>query len=357
MIGLGVVGCGDVAFRSYLPGLQMVEGRARLVACSDPQLDRARAAAALSNGAEAYGSLDAFLEHPGLDAVVNLTPAPLHRDVNMRALEAGFHVYSEKPLAGTVEEASALIEMAESRDRLLLCAPAVMATARFGWLHGEIQRGRIGTPTLAVGHLATMGPAAWREYTGDPRVFYGPGVGPLLDLGVYILHAVTGLLGPARRVEAFGGIAIPRRPILIDRFEGETIEVSEHDQVVLHLDLGYGVLAQVFASYTVPATRSPGLEVHGSEGTIAVPSGDDWYDDAVPVEIFGNEAGWVKEVPPDPSRYTHLIDGGVPHLVECVEGQAGPVLTAAHARHVLEIMLSAARSAREGRAIELETRF
>ena len=86
--------------------------------------------------------------------------------------------------------------------------------------------------------MANMGPAAWRGYTGDPSVFYGPGVGPLLDTGVYALHAVTGLLGPARRVQAFGTVAIPRRPILIPRLQGQEVEVSTNDLVLLHLDFG-----------------------------------------------------------------------------------------------------------------------
>ncbi len=354
MIDLGVIGCGDVAFRTYLPGLAPLRERARVVACFDARPDRAEAAARLFPEARAFGTLGELLGSTAPDAVVNLTPAPVHAEVTAQALEAGCHVYSEKPLAATVEEAGELIELAEARGKLLLCAPAVMATTRFAWIRELISAGRIGRPSLAVGQLGTMGPAAWREYTGDPAVHYGSGVGPLLDLGVYVLHAVTGLLGPTRRIEAFGAIAIPRREVLVERLAGQTIDVTVDDQVLLHLDLG-GVLAQVAASFTIPATRAPVLELHGTEGTISI-SVSGWYDECGPVELYA-DGRWQTSAPPSPSRYEHLIMAGVPHLVDCLEGVVEPVLTAAHARHVLEIVAAAERSAQEGRAIDLDTTF
>lgn len=355
VIDLGVIGCGDVAFRTYLPGLAPLGERARVVGCFDAQSDRAEAAARLLPEARAFGTLDELLESTALDAVVNLTPAPVHAEVTAQALRAGCHVYSEKPLAATVHEAGELIELAEARGKLLLCAPAVMATTRFQWIRELVSAGRIGRLSLAVGQLATMGPAAWREYTGDPAVHYGSGVGPLLDLGVYVLHAVTGLLGPALRVEAFGAIAIPRREVLIERLAGQTIDVAADDQVLLHLDFGHGVLAQVAAGFTVAATRAPVLELHGTEGTISL-SVKGWYDECGPVELYA-DGRWQKIAPPSPSRYDHLIMAGVPHLVACLEGAQEPVLTAAHARHVLEIVAAAERSAREGCAVDLDTAF
>ena len=137
------------------------------------------------------------------------------------SLRAGKHVFSEKPLAANLADAQATIDLACERGLTLLCAPAVMATNRFRWLKAQLDSGWLGRPTLAVGQMANMGPAAWRDYKGDPAVFYGPEVGPALDTGVYILHAITGLLGPARRVEAFGGISIPQRNVLIPVVKGK----------------------------------------------------------------------------------------------------------------------------------------
>ena len=359
MIRLGVVGCGDVAFRTYFPGLAPLAGRAEVVACFDPRLDRAERAAALFPGAVAYGEYDRLLEHDGIDAILNFTPAPFHRDVNAAALETGLHVYSEKPLAATVEEGQELIALAKRQDRLLLCAPAVMATNKFRWLKELLASGRIGRPTLAVGQMANMGPAAWQDYKGDPAVFYSAEVGPMLDTGVYVLHAITGLLGPARRVEAFGGIAIPRREVTIPGREGEVVEVGANDLMLVHLDFGGNTFAQVLSSFAVPWSKAPAMEVHGTEGSISI-SLEQWYDANGPVDLFlrdGGLAGPEASKPPEASPFGNLIANGPAQLVASIEGTEEPIITAEHACHVLEIILSATRSASEGRAIDLETTF
>ena len=98
----GIIACGDVAFRTYIPGILAVADRATVVATFDPLAERAEQAAALFPNATAYTSLDELLGHAGIQGVFNLTPAPFHREMNARALDAGLHVFSEKPLAATV---------------------------------------------------------------------------------------------------------------------------------------------------------------------------------------------------------------------------------------------------------------
>ncbi len=226
-------------------------------------------------------SLEALLADPEVAGVLNLTPAPFHHEVNVAALQAGKHVFSEKPIAGTVADARASIALARERGLTFLCAPAVMATNRFRWLKEQLDAGWLGRPTLAVGQYGNMGPAAWRDYKGDPAVFYGTSVGPALDLGVYILHAITGLFGPARRVEAFGGISIPKRNVLIPGREGQIVEVLAPDHLLIHLDFGENRFAQVLSSFATPRSKAPMLELHGELGTVSI-SQEDWYDTDCP---------------------------------------------------------------------------
>jgi predicted dehydrogenase len=216
-IRVGIVGCGDVAHRWYLPALAGLRETVEIVACCDASPGRAeRAIAAVvewSPGAAPYTDLDRMLAGERLDAIFNLTPAPTHGDVTRSALEAGLHVFSEKPIASSVAEADELIAIARERGRHLICAPAVAVTRRFRWLAEIVASERFGRLTLAVAHHADPGPASWREYTGDPTVFYGPGVGPLVDHGIYRLHGLTMLMGPVRRVQAMGSIGIPTRVV------------------------------------------------------------------------------------------------------------------------------------------------
>jgi predicted dehydrogenase len=362
---LALVGCGDVAFRTYIPGVLAIAGKGTVTATFDPVAERAERAAAMFPNATAYTSYEALLAHPGLDGVVNLTPAPFHRDTTSQVLDAGLHVFSEKPIAATVEDGRALIAQAERLGKLLLVAPAVMATGRFRWLKQLFTEGPLGRPHLATGQMANMGPAGWRAYTGDPAVFYTKDVGPMLDTAVYVLHAITGLIGPAKRVQAFGGVAIPERKVLIERLAGRTIAVGANDVMMIHLDFGENRFAQILSSFAVPNSHNPALEVHGTEGSIsiALPA---WYDAWGPVDVYRRDDsllgldGWVQNVAPPnrpEGRAEHLIGTGPAHFVACLAGEEQPILTAEHALHVLEIILKATRSADEGCAIELETGF
>jgi predicted dehydrogenase len=362
-IGLGVIGCGDVALRTYAPGLALRADEAPTVAVFDPDPMRAEL---LATDLEARGlprprivpALADLLTDPDVAAVFNLTPAPFHHEVNIAALYAGKHVFSEKPLAATVADARDAIDLARTRGLTLLCAPAVMTTNRFRWLKERLDGGWLGRPTLAVGQMANMGPASWLDYKGDPAVFYSEAVGPALDTGVYILHAVTGLLGPARRVEAFGGIAIPHRNVLIPGREGQEIEVGTPDHLLIHLDFGQNRFAQVLSSFATPRSKAPALEIHGEKGTVSI-SQESWYAPEAPVEVLmrderaAGQERWQAVIPSGPSRSTHLIGSGPEHFVAVLEGSEAPMLTAEHAAHVLEIILAAGQSVREGRAIVL----
>ncbi|MGD9713031.1 MAG: Gfo/Idh/MocA family protein [Thermomicrobiales bacterium] len=361
MIELGIIACGDVAFRTYFPALQALGDRAAVVATFDPVRERADRAAMLFEGAVAYSSLEAFLAHPGLRGVFNLSPAHLHTTVNQAVIDAGLHLFSEKPIASTVEEGQALAKQAAERGLRFLCAPATSVTERFQWLTSLVEEGAFGQLTVATGQMVNMGPANWTEYTGDPRIFYSSGVGPVLDTGVYVLHGITGIFGPARRVQAFSGIALPERTSTIPRFAGETISVESPDVNLIHIDFGANRFAQILSSFAVPASRNSAIEIHGSLGSAAIDAAT-WYDADGPVDLFFlsvsefGEKGWNRRRGGTGDN-EHLIGAGARHFIECLEGSSEPLLTAEHAIHVLEIIAQSRQSALTGRAIELRTVF
>jgi predicted dehydrogenase len=170
-------------------------------------------------------------------------------------------------------------------------------------------------------------------------------------------------MGPAKRLEAFGGISISRRTITIPRLAGQTVEVETPDQLLIHLDFGEARFGQLFAAFTVSRSKAPAFELHATGGSVSV-SADEWYAGNGATDVFLRDetplgaAGWMNAVPlPEYPEPENLIGAGPRHFVECLQGTAEPILTAAHACHVLEIMLAAYRSIDEGRAIELETSF
>jgi len=360
----GIVGCGDVAHRHYLPGLASRAHDVEIVALADPDLDRARAVAAAvaswSPGARTYPGVEAMLAAETLDAAIDLAPAPLHGAVNRRILDSGVALYSEKPLASTLEEADALIELAGANGVPFLVAPGSAVITRVRWLKTLADSGELGHPTLAVAHHADPGPAAWREYTGDPTPFYREGIGPVFDHGVYRLHEMTAVLGPVHRVQAMGSIAIPHRRVRGGPKTGGTIDVTTPDHVLIQMAFVNGALGQLLASFGTPETLAPWLELHLTRGTVSF-GGKSWELDA-PVSIYTDDEsdaateGWALAVEA-PRDEVGVVETGIRHFVACLRGEERPVLTPEHARHVLDVILAAYASIGDGRAHEVTTTF
>ena len=360
---IGIVGCGDVAYRHYLPALEELAADVRVTALVDPRSGVAeRAASSIASWspeARAHQSVDGMLQGGHVEAVIDLVPAPHHGEVNAAILDAGVHLYSEKPLAGSVADADRLIDTARARGLTFLCAPGVAATQRFAWLTELVRSGRYGPATLVVAHHADPGPAAWREYTGDPRPFYREGVGPVFDHGVYRLHGMTTILGPVRAVQAMGAIGTPTRHVRGGPLTGQTIEVTTPDHVLINLEFENGALGQLLASFGTASTLAPWLEVHMRTATVSF--GGASHDREAPVRIYlddetpaATEDWHVAEAPVDPYG---IVETGVRHFIDVLRGRATPVLTAEQARHVLDITLQAYASIADGETHRTTTSF
>lgn len=359
MIRAGVIGCGDVARRAYIPGVQELGDRITVVAAFDTIAERAQDIAGMFPDASAYTSLDEFLAHEGgMDLVFNLTPAPLHRDITARVLEAGHRVFTEKPIASTVQEARELIEVATQNGMDLICAPATMVTARFRWMQQFIEGGELGRPIAIKAHIGGMGPAQWAEYFGDPRVFYQKGVGPLIDTGVYMLHVMTGLLGPAKRIHAVGGITIPERESTIPRLKGETIKVTTPDLFSINIDFGNETYGHLYSSFAIPNSKSPMFELFAEQGTVSVDRLD-WYHGNGTSDVFRLAAaaeGW-QPVQPPALPTDGILESGILHAIQHIEDGEPLALAADQATHVLEIMNAAHESLDTGESVEITTSF
>ncbi len=184
------------------------------------------------------------------------------------------------------------------------------------------------------------------------------------DVGVYPLHAMTGIFGPVKRMQAFGGITISERKVLIDRLDGQRVDVKTPDHMLIHLDFGNASYGQLLASFATPRSKAPGLEIHGDAGSLSL-SMDTWYNGDGPVDLCLRDEspagleGWMTNVtaPSSAGQTSSLIGSGPAHFIEVIEGRAKPILTAEHATHALEIMLRSSEAIETGRTIELETTF
>jgi predicted dehydrogenase len=368
---VGVLGAGDVAQGIYLPGIARLsrQGAIGLAAVCDAVESRAANAAAAHEIPQWFTSYDEMLDSGAIDAVVNLTPMQFHAEATLKALAAGKHVYTEKPIATTIGDADRIIAAASEARLTLACAPALMTHPESQEVKQIIADGVIGKVCYVRARGSHPGPAELLDFVSDPTWFYQEGAGPIFDLGVYPLTFITGILGPAKRVVALSGIAIPRREIRAGVARGKTIDVGIDDNTMITLDFGEACFAQVDASFCVFSSKGPRAEIYGSEGAINLAA----TANEPPYEVFRTEPasglrGWLtpervyrgRLMTPvqnrdaaDPWNFAH----GVAHFARVIEGGEKLIMTPEHARHVLESMLKCYVSAREGRTLDLETRF
>ena len=347
---LAILGPGDVAQRDYLPEFGRIADRAEIVAVCGRTEARARSVAE-QHGASWFTDEATMLEEARIDALVNLTPIQSHFETTLMALEAGVHVYSEKPLAGSVAEGRRLEGAAADRGLVLVAAPSVMLFPQVSLVQRLLAEGRIGSVHTVRG-VAMGAVPPWPGFGSDPTPYFSPGAGPLVDLGVYPLHAITGLVGSARGVAAMSarvgkGFTVPDGPAA-----GTRVDIEVDDAWTALLDLGEARIATIEANYTSHGTWSAEMELMGTDGTIAF----SWLDVSAPVQVLAPDGTWAAIDVPRTGRAEgpdHLL--GVEHLIDCIATGAPPVLSAAHAIHVLEIIEQANRSAREGVVASLET--
>ncbi|GAB3601019.1 Gfo/Idh/MocA family oxidoreductase [Microbacterium tumbae] len=359
-----MLGSGGIATASYgvLPNLSRYDGLIDVVAIADVVVDRAQSVAAEYGIPYAYAALDEMIAAGGIDAIVNLTPIPLHYETSKTVLDAGLHLVTEKPLAATLEEADDLIRRADERNLLIVCAPPDMLHEPYAKAAELVRDERIGRIAFARVHSSHAGPGGGpRGWESDPTWFYQEGSGPLLDMGVYGIHEITGILGPAKRVVAFSGITDAVRTVRGDGpFAGLEIPVGISDNNLFMLDFGDAVFAVIDGTYNLHVHTGPKIEIFGREGVINIlqPGRDDL--EMYRTDLEPGVDGWVHGDAPLAENTRRAVYGRalmVGHLAECLREGRRPVLSAEHARHALEIMLAVEVSAGESRVVELTTTF
>ena len=338
---VGMIGCGVIS-RQYLESFDQLPD-VQLVAVAD--LDPARAAAAAEgrDGVRAL-SVDELIADPEVDTILNLTIPAAHAEVDLQAIAAGKNVYSEKPFAVTVQEGEEVLEAAKAAGVLVGSAPDTVLGTGTQTARAAIDEGVIGTPTAAMATMVCPGHERWHP---QPDFYYVPGGGPLLDMGPYYIHALVTLLGPVASV--IGAASRPRdtRAIGSGPRAGEVIPVSTDTHVTGVLVHESGVLSTLVMSFDAVATAAHPIEIHGTEGTLAVPD-PNRFDGEVTVRRPAGE-GW--EALPASGGYSGAGRGiGLQDMA--VRGEA---LRASGelGQHVLEVMNAMLESSESGQRLEI----
>ncbi|MFB9991121.1 Gfo/Idh/MocA family protein [Deinococcus oregonensis] len=342
-VNLAVVGCGVIA-TPYAQGMQSYPAL-RLYGCFDVDPERARAYAE-QQGCLAFESLEALLADPAVEIVVNLTVLPAHYAVTRQALEAGKHVFSEKPLASSSAQAQELVTLARTLGVRLACAPVTILGGAQQRALQELRAGRIG-PVRVIYAEANHGRIeSWHPV---PQSFYG--VGPLRDVGVYPLGIVTSIFGPASRVWAYGQAVKPQRVTK----RGQPFEVSENDFYVALIEFASGPVLRLTASfYTTDKGKQTGIEFQGDDGQLYLSS---WMapDAALEVAQFGAVYEPLPDYTPAPQGWNWAL--ALDDLARSLRENRPHRVPGEQAAHIVEILEAAHTSIREGKKVEVHSTF
>lgn len=355
---IGVVGAGSISLRGILPHLTQedVNDRLKVTAVCDPFPERANAAAERFGIPSAYKHYEDMLASGDVDAVTIASPIGIHYEQGKLAIENGIHVHFNKTMTTTVDEADELIRLAREHNVKLVASPGQMLRPINQRIKELIQDGAIGTLTWAVTGSA-FGTYHEQESIrqGDDVLsninpswyFQKPGGGPLYDMTVYGLHTMTGILGPAKQVTAFSGIRIHER-----KFREVYYPTDIDDNTLMILDFGNSLFGFVYgvAAGSLPNTWTPMF--FGTKGVI---SGNTLNGQQIRVKGDDNSLPHVVGIHKN-IQESHVFED-IMQLVDWIREDKPSIVTAEHARHVIEIFDSAYRSAESKQAQKLRTTF
>lgn len=347
---IGVVGCGSISL-AYMRNAPLFRG-VEITACADLNPEAA------ARRAQEFGlratDVDSLLGDGDVDLILNLTIPAAHFDISMRALEAGKHVFTEKPLGVTAEEGRKLVEAAASRGLSIGSAPDTFLGAAGRHARHLMETGVIGKPVTGTAFMMGRGMEHWHP---DPGFYYQPGAGPVMDMGPYYLTMMVNLLGPVRRVQAVATSGQDERLITAEGpKQGTTFKVGTPTSVLSLLEFACGATVTFGASWDVFRHSNHPIELHGTEGSLRLPDPDNfggvialsrrgapWEETDTANALFG-AVNWPIAAP-DRANYRML---GLADLARSIlEGRPARA-SGTLALHVLEIMEAILRAGETG---------
>lgn len=342
---IGLIGCGNISdvYIENCARFPILEA----VACADLVFEKAEAKAR-QHGLQARTAVQ-LMDDPEIQIILDLTVPAAHADVNLAALSAGKHVYSEKPLAITRQAGQETLALADMRGLRVGCAPDTFLGAGLQTCRRLIDEGAIGEPVAASAFMPGHGPESWHP---EPEFFYKVGAGPLFDMGPYYLTALISLLGPVQRVTGSARISSPERLITSQPHYGQKILVEVPTHVAAVLDFASGPVATLITSFDIWAAELPRIEVYGTEGTLSVPDPNTFGG---PVRLAkAGEKEWV-EVPLTHGYANNSRGLGLADLAHALCSDRPHRASSEMAYHVLDLMHAILTASQESRHILLDS--
>ena len=330
--GWGLIGASTIAAEHMIAAIRAQAGH-DVVAVASSNAERGKAYAQTHRIPAAYGSIDALLADPAVDAVYISTTNELHRDQVLAAARAGKHVLCEKPLALNLDDALAMVHACRAAGVVMATNRHLRNAATHRKIRDLVREGAIGKPLYArVFHAVHLPPhlQGWR--LDKPQA----GGGVILDITVHDADTLRFILD-AEPVEAIGmsqSAAMAREGL--------------EDGVMAVLRFDNGVLAQLHDAFTVKHAAT-GIEVHGEQGSIV---GRNVMTQRPVGDVMLRNASGEHAVAVD---HENLYVRGVASFCAAVRGEGAPAATAEDGVRSLAAALAVVEACRTGVATRINT--
>ncbi len=266
-LGVGIIGCGNISW-AYLKLANLFKD-IEVKAVADINMAAAKARAE-EFGVRAHTVKD-LLKQDDIDIIVNLTVPATHYKVSKQILDAGKHVYSEKPMTLSYKDALALQKHAAKKKLRVCSAPDTFLGSSHQQARAVIDAGDIGKIVSGTCHFMGPGMEMWHP---NPDFFFNPGGGPVLDMGPYYITNLINLIGPVKRVSALLGTGRKVREINSqpkNPRNGEKLKVKTPTTYHALLEFTTGACVTVSLSWDVWAHKHQNMELYGQDGAMFVP--------------------------------------------------------------------------------------
>jgi predicted dehydrogenase len=295
-------------------------------------------------------TVDRLLADASVEIILNLTIPKAHVEVGLKALKAGKHVYSEKPLGVVFKDGKKLMDFAAEKKLRVGSAPDTFLGGAHQTCRRLIDAGKIGTPVGGTAYFMCPGHERWHP---APDFYYQKGGGPVLDMAPYYITDLVNLLGPVARVAAMTSMPKKTRIITSQPRSGEKIPVEVSTHAAGILEFVSGALMQMSMSFDVPAHRHLPIEIYGTKGTLVVPDPNRFGGK---IEFAGEKDKWQPlkaDMPYADGNYRSI---GLADMAHAIRSKRPHRASGALALHVLEVMEAFDRSASSGKAVAITTR-
>ena len=319
VVGAGFMGSVHLAAYAGMPGVEVVG-----VADANGEAAVSGAAAA---GATPYPSYEALVSAEDVDVIDACVPTALHGDLALRVAADGKHLFLEKPIARTLEEADEILSAFEASEGRLFVGHVVRFFPEYARIKAMVEAGDVGTVGVARTSRRSPFLRGWNDWYADWR----QSGGVLVDLVIHDFDFLRWCFGEVERVYARG---------VMGR------EYNRLDYALTTLRFAGGPIAHVEGHWGFPAPFEYAIEVAGSKGFVTANS-----TEAAPLKLL-QDAGSVGEAP-DVAVGTNPYRAELEHFVRCVKTGEEPVVDGKDAREALRVSLAAIESIRTGEAVTL----